>query len=136
MSFTNLLERVLLNHTFSHGNPLFVFTPPTIYVGLWIGDPGEDGVEGSEVSGVDTGYVRIAVPLWSVASGTPTTIFNLEELVFPEATADWGEVTHFGIFEELTEGDLLMYGMLWSPRNIIAGSIPRFLVGAIEVSLE
>lgn len=136
MSFSNLLERVLLNHTFSHGNFLLTYTPPTIYLGLWVGDPGEDGVEGSEVDAVDTGYVRLAAADWSIATGTPTMIYNASVITFPEATTDWGEVTHFGILNALTEGSFLMAGMLWSPQNIIAGSIPSFPVGAIEVSLD
>lgn len=135
MSFSNYSERALLNHLFSHGNALLTFDPPDIYVGLWVGNPGEDGASGAEVSG--DGYVRVAETSWSIATGTPTIVYNAAETTFPVATGHWGEVTHFVLFDAITGGNMLLYGPLTdAPLEIIPGSVPRFDIGSLIVRLD
>lgn len=132
MSFTNTLEALFL-HALAAGIDPFI---KTLYVGLWDGSPGEDGTGGTEVSGA--GYVRVdTFGLWTIPLGDPLTISNDTELVFAEATANWGTVTHFGLHEYVSGvSGLLAYGLLWSSKDIVKGSIPRFPIGSLEVALD
>lgn len=136
MSFGTILEGSLLDLVFN--DIPYVLGPPFggIYIALWIGNPGEMGTMGNEVSG--GGYEREdAHGLWTMASGSPLQVSNNTALVFPEATSDWGYVTHFGIFDVASGAGLLAYGPLQgAPINIVQGSIPRFAVGTIVIQLD
>lgn len=134
MSFTNLLERQILNHLFSHGNFLLVWEPPDLFVGLWIGSPGELGTGGEEVSG--NGYARVEYTVWSIATDTPTVVYNLEEIVFPVATGNWGEIDYFVLCDSLTGEGVLAYDMLTNARDIVTGCIPRFGASTLKVYLD
>jgi len=131
MSFNLALEIAILNHIFDDVQITF----PSLYVGLWNGDPGEIGTGGTEMSGGS--YNRVdSYGLWGAASGTPTTISNDTVITFPEATTDWGTVTHFAVCDLLVGGFLWVYGSLWAPRDIVTGCVPRFDPGQLEVSLD
>ena len=127
MSFTNYLENAVLDEIFSkHNIPNYV-----MYVALWIGNPGESGVLGAEVSG--GGYERTLEisTSWREAGGGETR--NEYDVIFPEATGDWGTVTHFAIIDP-TYG-MLIYGALGTPKLILAGSIPRFSLDTLIITL-
>lgn len=133
MSFTNALENLILDHIFKKT----VWTPPdNILVGLYTASPGEVGDDTYEVDALTTSYVRqLTLPSdWSVSADG--TIYNSVLIDFPEAEEDWGTITHFGLLQLEVGPDLiLIYGALATPRSILTGSIPRFDVGALGVTL-
>lgn len=135
MSFGNKVEDMVLNYIFNDlGYPLALPLLP-IYVALWIGTPGEAGSLGSEISG--GGYARQLTLQadWAQASGGTTV--NAAVIVFPEATNNWGNITHFAMFDSLSGGEFLMYGPLQgAPIEVTVGSIPRFAIGTIAVTLD
>lgn len=127
MSFTNYLENAVLDEVFSKASiPNYL-----MYVALWIGNPGDSGVLGNEVSG--GGYARkLTFPTaWRESGGGEMR--NQYEIAFPEATGDWGVVTHFTIVDP-TYG-MIIYGALGQPRDILAGSIPKFAPDALVITL-
>lgn len=134
MSFSNYTEDMLLKALFYQ----IVYSPPDMYVALWIGNPEEDGLGGTEVSAVGgSGYARVNAygPSWALASGGIVT--NALPITFAEAIVDWGAVTHFAIFDALTAGNMILYGMLTiSPLPIVMGSIPRFAPDTLVVQLD
>ncbi|KKN28895.1 hypothetical protein LCGC14_0849480 [marine sediment metagenome] len=131
MSFNNYLEDKTLNYIF-HG---VTFAPPFFYVALFIGDPGEAGSGGTEVSGGAYARIQSAPSDWSAVS--LGSILNATEFAFVEATTDWGDITHFALFDMSTGGNMLMYGAITTaPVTISLGSIPRFAVGTIVVTLN
>ncbi len=81
------------------------------YVGLFTSDPGFFGVQSSEVSG--GGYTRIQ-PTWS-GSGDSRTVADIS---FPVATASWGTVTHVGVMDSATGGNMLAYEPTAAPLSI------------------
>lgn len=133
MSFTNAMEDLILDHIFRKS----LWTPPdNIQVGLYTASPGEAGDDTHEVDMLATSYVRqITLPGdWAVSSNG--TIFNTAVVTFPEATEDWGTITHFGLLQLEVGPDLiLIYGALANSRMILTGSVPRFNYGALGVSL-
>jgi hypothetical protein len=61
---------------------------------------------------------------------------NSANVTFPQATANWGNVTHIGIRDALTGGNLLYYAPLTTARNILTGDTIAFLAGQITVTLS
>lgn len=132
MSFNDYLEHKLLNHVFSKT----AYPVTNTYVALFIGNPGEDGSGGAEVS--DNGYTRVdATGKWSVSTGVSPGVTNVAEIVFPEATpSGWGEVDYFAIFDAVSGGNMLASGALTVARDLTAGSIPRFDATTLRVFLD
>jgi hypothetical protein len=51
-------------------------------------------------------------------------------------TANWGTVTHFGIFDALTAGNLLFWAALTASKVVNSGdAAPKFLAGALTITL-
>lgn len=100
-AMTDYLEQALLNHVLRN----VPFSSPTsVYIALFTSAPGEAG-GGTEVSG--GGYARQAITFTAPANGQ---VSNLADVSFPVATADWGTVTHFALFDAATAGNMLLYG--------------------------
>jgi len=126
MSFSNYLETELLDHVFA-GNAYT--SPSTVYVGLFTSNPDEDG-SGTEVSGGS--YARQSGS-FTVSGNTATTDAAIE---FPTATGTWGTVTHIGIYDALTSGNLLAYAALTTSKSIASGDVFRIPTGDIDITLD
>jgi hypothetical protein len=94
-----------------------------IYVGLYTAAPTDAG-GGTEVSGGS--YTRKGPYTFVQTSTGPTTWKNAAAITFPDATASWGTVTHFGIFTASTGGTLNFWGALAASKTI--GSSDRFTI--------
>ena len=122
---TNYLEDALLNHVLRH----VAFTSPTtIYVALYTVMPTDVG-GGTEVSGGS--YVRQAVTFSAPASGTCA---SFGAVTFPEATLPWGEILGMGLFDDVSAGELLYYGLLATSKIVGTGDQIAFASGALTVS--
>lgn len=65
------------------------------------------------------------------------SISNTNNIIFfPEATANWGTITHFGIFTSKISSIPIMWGALTTPITVPSGYIPIFRAGALTVSLQ
>ena len=126
MSFSNYLETEILDHVFS-GNAYTA--PTTLYLALYTAAPGETG-GGTEVSG--GGYARQTVAF--TTSGDTSS--NTSAIEFPTATANWGTVTHVGVFDALTSGNLMVYATLTSSKAIETGDVFRVPAGDLDISLN
>lgn len=125
---SDYLEDKLLNHAFRN----VVYTPPaTVYVGLFTAAPSDAG-GGTEVA---TGsYARIAATF-----GAPSpsgTIANTGVLTFPTASASWGTVTHFGVFDALSGGNLMSWAPLTNSKLVGIGDIAVYGIGALVQNLD
>ena len=126
MSFSNFLETELLDHVFA-GNAYSA--PAAVYVGLFTTNPDEDG-SGTEVSGGS--YARQAGS-FTVSGNTATTTAAIE---FPTATATWGTITHIGIYDASSAGNLLAYAALTASKAIASGDVFRIPTGDIDITLD
>lgn len=126
MSFTNYLETELLDHVFANN----AFTSPSaVYVALFTSAPGEAG-GGTEVTG--GGYVR-RQGSFTVSGNTATTSAAIE---YPTATASYGTVTHIGIFDASSGGNMLAYASLTASKTIASGDVFRIPAGDIDITLD
>lgn len=122
-------------------NATDITSPGTsIYVSLHTADPGETASTGAnnEVSGGS--YARVQHSAWDIATEAGVVAFVLNDgvITFPLATADWGTVTHAGIWTHLTTDTDAVYlgrGELSSPRAIPNGDTASFADNAITVQI-
>lgn len=127
---TNYLEDEVIKHIFRTGS----FTKPTgLHVALFTAAPGEAG-GGTEVTGGSYARVNLAPgdANWAATSGGNGTTSNAAAITFPAPTANWGTVTHWGVFDASTGGNLLIYAALTVSKTINNGdAAPSFGVGAL-----
>lgn len=90
------------------------------------------------VSAVPDGTHVTVTPACGAAPTTgtldrPSSSANSGTVTFPTSTATWGgTATHFGLFDTLTTGNLLIYAALTTPQSIAASGItPSFAAGAL-----
>ena len=124
---SNYLEGKILDHVLRVSS---YSQPAALYVALYTSDPG-DGDSGTEVSG--GAYSRVSVTFGSASNGTSS---NSAAVEFSTATANWGTITHVGIRDASTAGNLLFYGPLTSSVTINTDDIFRFPTGDLQVSLD
>lgn len=126
--FSNFLETEILDHVFG-GN---AYTAPgTLYLALHTANPDEDG-SGTEVSTSGTAYARQTVA-FTVSGDTATTSAAVE---YSTATANFGTVTHVGVWDASTAGNLLAYAALTSSKTIETGDVFRVPAGDLDISLD
>jgi hypothetical protein len=122
---SNYLENALINATLR----ATTFTSPTtVYVSLHSADPTDAG--GNEISG--NSYARKAVTFGSPSNGTST---NSADVTFDQATGSWGTITHIGIQDALTSGNLLYHTPLTTSKTIDTDDIFRIASGQLSVTL-
>lgn len=124
------------------------FTPPTpLYVGLLTAAPSDSG-GGTEVSGGSYARVSVASSLtnWSgtqaagstvASSGTSGTTSNNSPITFPGPTANWGTVTHFGIYDASSAGNLIWWAALTQAKTVNnLDAAPSFAAGALSLQVD
>ncbi|MBV1858217.1 MAG: hypothetical protein KUG77_07380, partial [Nannocystaceae bacterium] len=108
--------------------------PTTLYVAVSTASPDEDGMSIAEPAAVD-GYARVAVTFGGIVQGADAaTMSNDIELAFGPATGDWGDVSHFAVFDALTAGNMIRHAALSAPVTINSGDSATFSAGALIIS--
>jgi hypothetical protein len=129
-SKSDYLENKLLDHVL--GNTAYT-APTTVYIALYTVAPTDSG-GGTEVSGGS--YARVAITNnttnFPAASGGSKS--NGTDITFPTATADWGTVVAFGIFDLSTGGNLLYWATLTTSKSILNGDTAKFTAGNITIT--
>lgn len=113
------------------------YQPITVYVGLFSAAPTDAGGGTEAVGG---SYARVALPIadttWNAPSGSPSATANTGVITFPTSTATWGgTMTHFGIFDAASGGNLLAWNILTQSQVVgNTGITPSFAAGALTWS--
>jgi hypothetical protein len=123
---SNYLENALINATLR----ATTFTSPaTVYVGLYTSDP-TDANSGTECSGGS--YARKSATFGSPSNGASVTS---ADITFDQATTSWGTITHIGILDASTSGNLLYHTPLTTSKTIDTGDIFKIASGSLSVTL-
>jgi hypothetical protein len=128
-SFSDYLEDKVLRHVFT--NTAYT-SPTTISVALLTAAPSDTG-GGTEISTTSTGYARQTATF--TVSGTATTATNSAAIEWSAATASWGTITHIGLFDASTAGNLLAWAPLTTSRTIASGDIFRIPASSLSITL-
>ena len=123
---SNYLENALINGTLR----ATTFTAPaSVYLALYTTDP-TDADTGTECSG--TAYARQSITFGAPSNGVST---NSAVIDFPQAGGAWGTITHIGIRDALTTGNLLYHSPLDTSKTIATGDVFRVASGSLSVTL-
>jgi hypothetical protein len=125
--FSNYLENKILDHVLKN---VSYTSPTTVYVGLYTSNPGE-GNTGTEVSG--GGYARQVLSVTTASGGIVT---SSADVTFPQATANWGTISHIALLDAVTSGNMLMYTPLTTSKVIETDDILKINSGSLTVSLD
>jgi len=137
---SDYLENKLIDHIF---RATAYTAPTTIYVGLLTAAPNDAG-GGTEVSGNNYSRASLAASVsnWKstngttsgASSGTGGSTSNASAITFATPSASWGTVTHFGLYDAASGGNLLLYGSLTTSKTINNGDTVSFAIDAITVT--
>ena len=113
-SLANYTEKKILDHIFGVAS----YNPPTeAYLALSTTAPNESGGNVTEPSG--GGYSRVRINFNGAGA---RKLVQAGDIVFPEATADWGNVTDYAIYDNATGGNMLAYGTFNLTKHISTGA--------------
>ena len=105
---------------------------PSGYVSLHTADPGDSGA--SEVSG--GAYARLGPVAFTNAGNNPTVSSNSAILTYAPATATWGTILYFGLWDAVTAGNFRGSGALTTPKAVNSGDTARFVAGALTITAQ
>ena len=127
-AMSNYLENEILDHILRNA----AFTSPSaVYLGLSTGTFGDDN-SGTELTG--NNYSRVAVT-FDPASGGATD--NTGAIEFAAATGTWGTVSHFGLFDQASGGNLLINGAFSNGGKAIAsGDVLKIDAGDLDITID
>lgn len=128
-SFTDFTEDLVLKWLLTTGSAA---RPTEWYVGLFTTATGETG-GGTEVSGGSYGRKAAA---FTVSGTNPTTAENSGAIEFDTASASWGTVTHIGLFDAASSGNMLVHAPLDVSKTIGEGDVFRIPAGDLEITLD
>ena len=121
--------------------------PTALFFGLFTAAPSDTG-GGTEVTGGSYARVSVSTSLANFAgtqssgsttasSGTGGTTSNNGTITFPAPTANWGTVTHFGVFDASSGGNLLIHGALTVSKTVNNGdAAPSFAAAAFTFQID
>ena len=117
---SNYLENKLLDHALRNTS----YTPvATVYLALYVGSPTDAGTGGAEVAAT-----RQAVTFGAASSGTVSNSSSISFTSMPAVT-----VTHIGVYDASTGGNLLLHGALSS--SVVATSGDTFTIAANDLDI-
>lgn len=121
-------EKLILDWLMTTGSA----TRPTAwYIALYTAAPSDSG-GGTEVSG--SGYSRQSAS-FSAASSPGGTTSNSNTISFTASGGSWGTVTHIGIFDNSTGGNLIWHGGLTASKIVGDGDTLEFAIGNIDLTV-
>ena len=127
-ALSDYAEKLLLDWAMTTGSA----TRPTAwYVALYTAAPSDSG-GGTEVS--TGGYTRQSVT-FDAASSPGGTTSNTNAVSFTASGANFGTVTHIGIFDNSSGGNLLWHGSMTASKTVNDGDTLEFSIGNIDLTL-
>lgn len=125
-AMSDYLENKFLDHFLGTTS---TSAPAAVYVGLHTADPTDAGT-GTEASG--NGYARQSMAFSASASGTAS---NSSAVEFPAATGgNWGTISHIGIWDASTGGNLLFHSALTTTKIIADGDIFKIAASGVDIT--
>lgn len=140
---SDYLENKLVDHIFRART---YTSPSALYTSLHTANPTDTG-SGTEVSGGSYARVNLAPSdtNWkatqggapaAASSGTGGQTSNAATITFPTPSANWGVVTHYGVWDASSGGNLLVYGALTTSKTINNGDpAPSFAIDAMTITV-
>lgn len=126
MSASDYLENKILDHILGSS----AYTQPSRFLALSTATLQDDN-SGTELSG--NGYSRKSISFGTASSGSIT---NSSAVEFDTATGDQGTISHFGIYDASSGGNLLFHGAFSASKVISTGDVLKVSASALTISLD
>ena len=123
-NLTTYLENKILDHCMGTAT----FEKPSVYVGLFSVAP-TDTDFGKEVTG--NGYCRKKAKFKIANNGATSNASNIDFHEMPFVTT-----VAIGIFDSLTEGNMLLFGHLALEKDTDEGDTLRIAKGDLEIEID
>jgi len=123
---SNYLENKFLNITLNNATALTVAQP---YLALFTSDPTDAG-NGNECAW--SGYARQTMSFATATSGSAATD---AAITFPAVAGSDVTVTHMGIYDAATSGNLLYHTPLTASKTLSADDVMSFATGSATVTM-
>jgi len=149
MSASNYLENELLDHALGEGGRNY--TSPTLHVALFAGNVSDVSAaleEGSNATTagnwgryeINTGsYARQGINFATASGGSAS---SNSTVTFPQATANYNNtnsdgstVTYVALTDASSGGNVIFYGNLTNPKEILSADTMSIASGSLTVSL-
>jgi hypothetical protein len=134
-ALTNVGENNFLNSMF---RTQAAYKPAAIYIGLFTAVTDAEAGTVTEVTGGS--YARQQITQADAQWNAPTNssgaqmISNVNAVNFPTASASWGTVTHIGIYDAVTAGNLIMVLALTASRTVNNGDTFSIPAGSLQIT--
>lgn len=126
MAKSNYLENKVIDHFLGTSS---TSAPSNVYLALFTSNPTDAG-SGTELTIGSNGYTRKVIAFNAASSGSAT---NSGTVTFTSSGGNWGTITHFGIFDASTSGNLLYHGVLADDKLIENGD--SLVVAATAITI-
>lgn len=130
--FSDYLENTLFSATLRGGS----YTGGAVFAALFKTDP-TDAATGAELT--DSAYVRQRCHASVVSDGFTApnngSGSNTRNLVFPAIADVQVTISHWGLFDAQTGGNLLYHAPLTNPKTLDPSDVLSFPVGSLVVTL-
>jgi hypothetical protein len=132
-NLSSYAERKILDHLFKNTS----YTSPNAYIALFTNDP-SDSASGTEVSGNGYARVQIDTVMSTATTGSDnSSITNGSNITFAAASGGaFGTITHIGIFDALTTGNLIAHGELAASKVISDGDTFQIQTGNLTITID
>ena len=133
-SASDYLELEILDHVLGKGTRDFT-SPANLFISLHTSSPTDTYTSG-EISG--NAYARTAVTFNAASQPSTGLTFadNSATVTFPTASGgNWGTISHIGIWDNSTSGNLLFHGALTANRTVNDGDTFQIQAGSLTISL-
>jgi hypothetical protein len=130
--FSDYLETQILNSTLKGGS---FPTITTAYLAVFIGDPTDAASGGAE--GSWTNYARQSMTFGAVTTnGTGKEVNSSAQIQFPALVGSNVTISHIGIFDAATSGNMLYHTNLATSKTLTADDVLSFAVSGVTVTLD
>jgi hypothetical protein len=124
-AMSNYLELKMLDHFLGTAS---TSAPSNVFLSLWTSDP-TDAASGTELSG--DAYARQDINFAAASGGAAASNATV---TFPTATGSWGTITHIGIHDAASSGNLLYHGALSASKAIGSGDVFQVASGSLTIT--
>lgn len=127
---SDYLENKLLDHVL---NATTYTSPVTLYFALFTAAPTDAG-GGTEVSTNNYARKSMTANTTNFPAASGGSVANGVAITFATPSGSWGTITHFGIFDASTSGNLLYWGALTTSKAPGNGDVVSFAIGALTIT--
>jgi len=125
---SNYAENAIGNHVLRNTS---MTSPAAVYLAMFTAVSDSEAASGTEVSTSGTAYARQAITFGAPTNGVFT---NSAQLTYPQATAPWGTVTHFAVYDALTVGNAIS-SIKALGSSVIVGNTDQLIFDAAAISV-